>query len=131
MTDEADYLKGNYLSQPKLATEHDTPSFLRSAVLRVVGGSMLANAVMATLCSFLDTTYRFDCILSAAVCFVAAWHYSKMMDIRSQGTGVLKLSPPGTVESGVPTKLKIAWQDASVDAVRFSDWGVRYTYDHT
>lgn len=122
MADEAALLRGNFLRNEALATPHDTPSFLRSAVLRVVAGSMLANAVMASLCSLIDTQYRFGCVLSAAVCAVAAWHYQKMLDIRSQSTGLLKLSPPGSGESGVPTPLRVAWQDASVDTVRFSDW---------
>ena len=129
MADEAALLKGNYLSQSQLTTPHDTPSFLRSAILRVVSGSMLATAVMASLCSFMDTKYRFDCVLSAAVCFVAFYHYYKMIEIRSQSSGVLKLQPPGAaVEFGVPTKLRIAWQDATVDAVRLSDWLVSRIY---
>ena len=122
MADEAALLAGSYLTNPNLATPHETPSFLRSAALRVVTGVMLSSAVMASLCALLDTPYRFDCVLSAAVCWVASYHYSALTSLRSQATGVVKLVPPGIKNFGTPTPLRLAWQEASADAIRHSDW---------
>jgi len=125
MADEAALLHGSYLTNPNLATPHDTPSFLRSAALRVVTGIMLSSAVMASLCALLDTQYRFDCVLSAAVCWVAAYHYSALTSLRSQSIGIVKLVPPGPGKDfGTPTPLRLAWQEAAADAIRHSDWVV-------
>lgn len=80
------------------------PSFLRYATTRVITGIMLSSAVMSTLCAFLDTTYRFDCVLSAAVCWVASYHYNALTKLREEENGDTKR------------------QEARADAIRHSDW---------
>ena len=127
MADEAVSLRGGFLRHPSLGTVHATPSFIRSSGLRVSTGFMLGSAVMSTLCALMDTEFRFDCILSAAVCWVATYHYSALTNLRAQSYGVVKLVAPGAKEDdfSTPTPLRIAFQDASADAIRYSDWLVR------
>ena len=125
--EEAQSLKGNTLFHPSTVTPHDYPTFLRASVCRVVAGSMLLSGVFAAVCALMTTnaSAQTSCALSAAVSFVALWHYSKLMAIREQTGTRLTLSKPGDVPMGQAVQLKIGWQDMAADAVRYSDWMVR------
>ena len=104
----------------------DFPAFLRSAFLRIVAGSMLLGGIFAMLAALVTThtSYQLSCALAAGVCFVAAYHYAKLVDIRAQ-TGMLAAA--GAVPSGQATTLNLSCQDMASDAVRYSDWIVRAT----
>lgn len=125
-------LKGNVVTHPSFVTPYDTPTFLRAAMLRVVAGFMALAACVSFCVALVSTTNedRLSCALAFATCAVAFYHYQKLIAIREQ-TGVrIKLSKPGDVPMGQATELKLAWQELSADAVRYSDWMVRATpYD--
>ena len=125
--EEAQSLKGNTLFHPSTVTPHDYPTFLRASVCRVVAGSMMLSGVFTAVCALTTTnaSAQTSCALSAAVSFVALWHYSKLMAIREQTGTRLTLSKPGDVPMGQAVQLKIGWQDMAADAVRYSDWMVR------
>lgn len=129
---ESQSLKGNVLTHPSFITPYDTPTFLRSSMLRVVAGFMALSACVS-FCSALVATTNEDqlsCSLAFATCAVAFYHYQKLISIREQ-TGVrVKLTKPGDVPMGQATELKLAWQELSADAVRYSDWAVRATPFH-
>ena len=120
-------LRGNVLFSPSFVTPVDFPAFLRSAFLRIVAGSMLLGGVFAALAALVtaNVSYQLSCALAAGVCFVATWHYSKLMEIRAQTGTRVKIAAPGAVPSGQATALKLGWQDMAADAVRISDWIVR------
>lgn len=125
-SNEVDSLKGHVAAHPLFTTPYDTPTFLRSAMLRVIAGMMLLSACLALSTSVVvdDPVHRFSCALAFATCIVAFYHYTKLIAIREQ-TGVrIKLTPPGDPPSGQPMELKLAWQELNADAVRYSDWAV-------
>jgi hypothetical protein len=123
---EEQSLKGNVLTHPSFVTPYDTPTFLRSAMLRVVAGSLALAACVALSTSIVSATGddRLSCALSFATCAVAFYHYSKLISIREQTAMRVKLSAPGAVPSGQATELKLSWQELNCDAVRYSDWMV-------
>lgn len=127
--EEEHSLKGSVLFHPSTVTPHDYPIFLRASVCRVVAGSMLLSGVFTAVCALVPTSNagQTSCALSAAVSFVAMWHYAKLMTIREQSGTRLTLSKPGQVPMGQAVQLKIGWQDMAADAVRYSDWMVRST----
>jgi len=124
---ESQSLKGNVVTHPSFITPYDTPTFLRAAMLRVIGGFM-ALAACVSFCTALvvqTNEDRLSCALAFATCVVAFYHYQKLISIREQ-TGVrVKLAKPGSVlPIGQATELKLAWLELSADAVRYSDWAV-------
>jgi bacteriorhodopsin len=123
---ESQSLKGNVVTHPSFITPYDTPTFLRAAMLRVIAGFM-ALAACVSFCTALvvqTNEDRLSCAFAFATCAVAFYHYQKLISIREQ-TGVrVKLAKPGDVPMGQATELKLAWQELSCDAVRYSDWAV-------
>jgi hypothetical protein len=124
--EEALSLKGNVLQNKLFITPHAVPAFLRASAMRVVAGSMLLGAVFATVAALVSTDGKdkVSCALSAAVCFVAWYHYIKLCKIREQEGSRVTLSKPGEESSGQAAPLKMAWQELIADGVRFSDWCV-------
>jgi bacteriorhodopsin len=124
MMDEKESLRGNVIFHPSFVTPHDYPVFLRSAVCRVVAGSMLLSGIFTGLCAVVtqDGHSRAGCALSTGVSLVAFYHYGKLVATREQSGSRVTLSKPGDVPMGQATALKIGWIDMVADAVRYSDW---------
>jgi hypothetical protein len=122
--EEAQSLKGNVVFHPSFVTPHDYPTFLRSAVCRVVAGAMLLSGILTAICAIVTDVdaSKEGCAIATGVSIVAYYHYSKLISIREQSGTRIKLAKPGDVPSGQASELKVAWQDMSADAVRYSDW---------
>ena len=121
---ERESLRGNVLFHPSTKTPHDYPSFLRSAVCRVVAGSMLLSGTVSGLAA-LTTMHetKLACALSTAVSFVAFYHYGKLVQLRENKDATVALATPGkATDEALPLGLKLAWIDMQADAVRYSDW---------
>lgn len=115
-----------------MSTPYAFATFLRASVIRVAAGAMLLGAVFSGLATMTTASAdsRFSCAISCAVCLVAFYHYLALMSIRTQKALRVTLDAPGQAPEGLPSPLKLAWQDAAADAVRYSDWLVRAAYLH-
>ena len=124
--EEAASLNGNAMLHPSFAAPYSVPVFLRAAVLRVTAGNLMLSAVFVGCIALIvdDLKSKLSCSLACATSVVATYHYLKLISIREQTGTRIKLSKPGDDPTGPDFALKLAWQELSVDAVRYSDWAV-------